>query len=85
MPLGGANGAKETEQVRYTASIQSQGQEFDFMCTGSSCGQSHSFDPSNSPLGTDLYFQVRVNEPYLSQKRAGSYSDVITLIIQPAS
>ncbi len=85
VPVGHNAEAKETEQIHYRASVQSQGREFDFLCTGSPCGQSHTFEPSPSPLGTDLYFQLRVDDPDLNQKRAGTYSDVITLVIQPAS
>ena len=83
--VGRASGTNEIEQIRYVASVESHGRAFEFTCSGPSCGQSHTFEPSASPLGTDVYFQVRIDEPNLNQKRAGTYSDIITLIIQPAS
>jgi hypothetical protein len=84
-PLGKSSPVEEIEQIRYTASLQGQGEEYTFMCSPASCGRSQIFEPSASLLGTDLYFQVKVIEPDLTQKRAGNYSDIITLIIQPAS
>jgi hypothetical protein len=86
LKLAGREGdVTETEQIRYSASLEGQGQSSAFDCSSASCGTSDYISPSNSPLGTDLYFQVRVTEPEMTQKRAGKYSDTITLIIQPAS
>jgi hypothetical protein len=86
LKLAGRDGeVRETEQIHYSASLEGNGQAVVFDCSASDCGTSDIIAPSSSPLGSDLYFQVRVTEPEISQKRAGKYSDTITLIIQPAS
>jgi hypothetical protein len=77
--------AGETEQVRYAATLEGLGQRSVFDCSAISCGTSEFVASSSSPLGADLYFQIRVTEPEIAQKRAGTYADTITLIIQPAS
>lgn len=82
---GSSQDERETERVHYTASLQGLGQNFEFVCNGAMCGSSDLIEPSASPLGNDLYFNVTVSDPDLRQKRAGRYVDVITLIIQPAS
>jgi hypothetical protein len=86
MKLAGRDAdARGTEQIRYAATLEGQGQSSVFDCTAISCGTSNLIAPSSSPLGTDLYFQIRITEPEMAQKRAGKYADTITLIIQPAS
>lgn len=82
---GGREAARATEAIHYSATLEGQGQNSSFTCNASSCGSSDLVEPASSPLGTDLFFQVRVNEPNITQKRAGIYTDTITLIIQPAS
>lgn len=82
---GGRGDARATEEIHYSATLEGQGQNSSFTCNTSNCGSSDVVEPTTSPLGTDLYFQVKVSEPDISQKRAGIYTDTITLIIQPAS
>lgn len=76
---------RETERIAYSATLEGQGQGAAFDCRALNCGTSDPISPSSSPLGTDLYFQVKITDPDMTQKRAGRYSDTITLIIQPAS
>lgn len=83
--VGGRDGARETEIIRYSAVLDGQGQSSIFTCSGVNCGSSDTISPTTSPLGTDMYFHVRVNDGDIRQKRAGIYADTITLIIQPAS
>lgn len=83
--VGGRDGARETQIIRYSAVLDGQGQSSVFTCSSPNCGSSDIIEPSNSPLGTDMYFHIRVNDGDMSQKRAGVYADTITLIIQPAS
>ncbi len=83
--VGHGGDTRETEQIRYSASLVGYGQGSVFVCGAPDCGTSEPIGPSSSPLGTDLYFQVRVTDPEIAQKRAGKYADTITLIIQPAS
>jgi hypothetical protein len=82
---GRQNEDRETEKIRYVAALEGAGQNSVYTCSASNCGSSDLFEPSASQLGTDMYFHVRINDPDISQKRAGIYSDTITLIVQPAS
>lgn len=74
------------DTIQYSARLETAGSGISvFTCNANNCGNSEPVEPVLSPMGTDIYFQVRVTDPEIARKRAGIFSDTITLIIQPGS
>jgi hypothetical protein len=74
-----------TWYVPYTASMITPQGTSSFACAGIGtnevCGATAAIPASTTTLGTDVFFDVQVNDPNVTRKRAGTYRDTITLTV----
>ncbi|NJR20483.1 MAG: hypothetical protein HC777_02780 [Hyphomonadaceae bacterium] len=83
--LGAMDGSTQTDVIQYSARLESGDGANMFDCQTNNCGTIGPIQPRLNSLGTDLFFQIRVTDPEINRKRAGTFTDSITLIIKPAS